>query len=102
MVPVIYFNWVNTAGGVGFDLGMDVAVDILGQVISAGLFRGNSSFTGGTNIQNLQALGDRDIFIDVFERSGNLLNVFSLSSAGVDNVNAFYFNQKFGSLFNRF
>ena len=93
------FNWVNTAGGVGFDLGMDVAVDMLDQVICTGLFRSNSSFSGGANMQNLQALGDRDIFIDVFESSGNLLYVFPLSSVGVDNVNAFYYDRKYGSLF---
>ncbi len=87
------FNWVNSAGGTGLDMGLDVAIDAFGNVINTGLFRGNSSFSGGSATQNLFALGDRDIYIDLFESSGDLLSVFAIGSFGVDNVRAFYFDR---------
>jgi Secretion system C-terminal sorting domain/PKD-like domain len=93
------FNWVNTAGGTGFDMGADVSVDSYGNVIGTGMFRLNSIFQGGLFSKNLVALGDRDIFIDYFNDSGKLLNVFPIGSIGVDNVNTFYFDKNSSALF---
>lgn len=93
------FNWVNTAGGIGFDMGADVLVDSYGNVVGTGMFRSNSIFQGGMGSKNLIALGDRDVYIDYFDASGNLLNVFPIGSVGVDNVNTFYYDTNAGSLF---
>jgi hypothetical protein len=96
---LLNYNWVNSAGGVGFDLGVDVSVDSYGGVISTGLFRANSLFQGGLGSKNLIAMGDRDIFVEFFDASGNLKNVFPIGSVGVDNVNAFYYDKISNALF---
>ncbi|MBK7966357.1 MAG: hypothetical protein IPK10_14455 [Bacteroidetes bacterium] len=93
------FNWVNTAGGIGNDMGMDVGIDQYGFVVSTGMFRSNSTFSGGAVVKNLVALGDRDIYLDRFDSTGKLINAFPISSSGVENSHTFYLNNKNNSLY---
>ena len=93
------FIWVNSAGGIGMDMGMDVGVDQYGFVVSTGMFRSNSTFSGGGVVENLIALGDRDIYLDRFDSTGRLINAFSISSIGVENSHTFYLNNKSNSVY---
>jgi hypothetical protein len=93
------FIWVNTAGGIGNDIGMDVGIDQYGFVVSTGMFRSSSTFSGGGVIKNLVALGDRDIYLDRFDSTGKLIHVFPISSVGVENSHTFYLNNKNNSLY---
>lgn len=93
------FDWANTGGGVGNDMGMDVGVDHFGFVVNTGMFRLSSTFSGGGVVQNLVALGDRDIFLDRFDSTGKLIYVFPISSFGTENSHTFYLNNKNSSVY---
>lgn len=58
------FVWVGKLGGTGDELGMGIAVDVVGTVYLAGEFAGTTDFDPGPGTYNLSSIaGDYDAFV---------------------------------------
>jgi hypothetical protein len=80
------YLWVEQSGGTGADVGMDISIDDNHRIVATGLFRSTSVFNGGGNSISLSAAGDRDIYVSFIDSSGYLIEVFPVSSIGVENI----------------
>lgn len=72
--------WQQSAGGGFSDLGLSVATDGTGNVISAGSFQGRANF-GGTSVVTA---GMTDIYLAKYDPSGTMLWVKSAGGNGFD------------------
>ncbi|MDJ1483755.1 SBBP repeat-containing protein [Cytophagaceae bacterium YF14B1] len=73
------FIWTKQAGGTGDDLGIEIAVDDLGNSYVTGQIQGSTMF--GTT--NLVSAGGNDIFIAKYDPSGNVL--WAIRAGGTSN-----------------
>jgi hypothetical protein len=78
------FVWGKRMGGSGADRGQAIAVDIDGNVYSAGYFSGTVDFDPGDGTANIRSAGGKDIFISKLDPSGNAPLVAAVS-AGAEN-----------------
>jgi len=60
------FQWANTGGGTGQDMGYGIDVDILGNVYTTGSYSGSVNFGS----QNLTGMGGNDMFLVKYNSSG--------------------------------
>jgi hypothetical protein len=72
--------WARRAGGADDDQGRAVAADGAGNVLVAGLFKGQLSF----DHTNVVSLGAQDAFVAKVDPRGNLLWVRTAGGAGLD------------------
>ena len=68
------FLWAKTWGGtVGNNPGVCVAVDLSGNALVTGMFRGGFDFDPGTGIDNHVAQGSMDVYVSKFDSSGDFV-----------------------------
>jgi len=65
--------WARSMGGTSEDIGSSVALDASGNVYTTGYFRGTADLDPGAGTNNLASAGDRDIFIQKMDGSGNFV-----------------------------
>jgi hypothetical protein len=62
--------WARSLGGTDYDYGLDVAVDVAGNVYTTGFFGGTADFDPGAGIYDLTG-GFRDVFVSKLDAAGN-------------------------------
>src|SRR5690606_1414173 len=67
------FVWAKSMGGINWDYGYSVAVDVSGNVYTTGSFRETVDFDPGAGIYNLTSQGGTDIFIQKLDADGNFV-----------------------------
>jgi hypothetical protein len=65
--------WAKAMGGTPHDYGYSITTDASGNVYTTGTFFGIVDFDPSSGTTNLTSAGDRDIFIQKLDASGNLL-----------------------------
>lgn len=73
-------EWVRQAGGQGYDKGANITLDINENILIAGFFTGEAAF-GDTTITSD---GYRDIFIAMYDKSGNFQWVTQISTTNTN------------------
>ncbi len=63
------FLWAQQAGGIGFDMGLGISADGIGNVYVTGYFNSTASIGDST----FTSLGVEDIFIAKYDQSGNFI-----------------------------
>ena len=63
------FQWVEQAGGTGYEHGEGIAVDINGNIYVSGNFNGTATFGGIV----LTSYGNEDIFVAKYDTNGNVI-----------------------------
>jgi len=66
------FLWAARVGGTGFDNGLDIAVDAIGNIFLSGPFSGTADFDPGPGTFNLTSAGSGDGFAAKFGSAGHL------------------------------
>lgn len=72
--------WVKQAGSDDYDESASITTDNLDNVYVTGYFKGTAAFGGSS----LTSYGERDIFINKYDSSGNLIWVKQAGSSGDD------------------
>ena len=67
------FEWVNSAGGSGYDNGNSITTDVYGNVVVVGSFRNSVDFDPGADPLILTSNGDTDGFVQKLNTYGNLI-----------------------------
>ncbi len=77
------FVWAKSmGGGAGFDVGRDIAVDLIGNVYTTGDFYGAADFDSGVGTFSLISAGSSDIFVSKLDGNGDF--VWAKSMSGMD------------------
>ncbi len=83
----LVLEWATQIKGDGSHRHASITTDSEGNVITAGIFKGNTDFDPSGAVFNLASIGNqRDIFIQKLDNDRNLLWAISLGSTGVDDV----------------
>jgi len=77
------FIWAKRMGGTSGEQVKSIAIDISGNIYSAGAFQATSDFDPGTQVFNLTSAGDWDIFISKLDNFGNF--VWAKAMGGINN-----------------
>jgi hypothetical protein len=75
------WQWVKDEGGLDFEEGSDVAIDVLGNLYLAGNFDSESLTFGSTVLSNK---GESDIFLTKYDKYGNVIWAKSAGGHGDD------------------
>lgn len=67
------YLWTKTFGGNLFDIGNSINVDASGNVYNSGFFYNTVDFNPGSGIYNMTSNGQRDIYIQKLDASGNFV-----------------------------
>lgn len=77
LMNVIYsqnFSWAKSIGGAsGNDVGSSILMDRSGNIYTTGYFNGTVDFDPGTGINNLDAVGSKDMFISKLTNGGGFV-----------------------------
>ncbi len=76
--------WAKSMGGSNFDYGIDITVDVNGNVFTTGVFKGTVDFDPGTGTFNLTSNGQYDAFVQKLNVSGNLEWAISFGGSDFD------------------
>jgi hypothetical protein len=79
------FVWAKSMGGLNFDEGKSIFVDVAGNIYTTGLFGKTADFDPGPSVFNLTAAGIWDVFITKLDSSGNLVWTKGMGSTLNDN-----------------
>ncbi len=82
------FLWARSFGSTEDDRSVAIAVDDLGNVYTAGMFRGSGDFDPGAGTATLTATGSADIFIQKLDPGGNFVWAKSFGGSAADTVSA--------------
>lgn len=77
-------QWARTAGGTGYDTGLDLAFDANGNVYATGFFEGTVDFDPSANTVPLTSAGGHDIFVTKMDALGNLMWAKSMGGGSDD------------------
>jgi uncharacterized repeat protein (TIGR01451 family) len=67
------YAWAKQIGGVGDELGGNIAVDAAGNVYTTGDFTGTVDFDSGPGTFNLTSVGSYDVFVSKLDKDGALV-----------------------------
>jgi Secretion system C-terminal sorting domain/Beta-propeller repeat len=79
------FIWAKNVGSWLYDQGCSIAVDVTGNVYTAGLFQNTGDFDPGPGVFNLTSAGMQDIFFLKLDASGNFIWALRFGSGINDN-----------------
>lgn len=80
--------WVKQMGGTSADMGMAIAVDLAGNVYTAGGFVGTVDFNPGAATNNqTSSSGSQDAFVQKLNSLGNYVWAYKLGNSNVDIAN---------------
>lgn len=80
--------WVKQMGGTGADVGMAIAVDLAGNVYTAGSFVGVVDFNPGAPTNNQSsASGSQDAFVQKLNTAGNYVWAYKMGNSNIDIAN---------------
>lgn len=79
------FAWAKSMGAGVFDNGQSLALDVSGNVYTAGTFKGTVDFNPGAAVFNLTSTTNGDVFISKLDASGNFIWAKSMGGTGVEN-----------------
>jgi len=77
----VNFEWAKRIGGTGRDKGQSITVDALGNIYTIGTFEDTVDFDPGPALNNLIAVGEKDIFVCKSDVLGNLIWAKSMGGA---------------------
>lgn len=77
------FKWATQFGGVSLSRGESIAINSNGDIFTVGVFSGTADFDPSSNIQNLTAVGNNDIFISKLDSTGSFIFAKKISPTGV-------------------
>lgn len=80
------FEWANSTGGSGTDIGIATTTDTNGNTYVAGYFQNTADFDPGTGTNNITSNGGNDIFIQKFDPNGNSIWVITLGGNNNERV----------------
>jgi len=78
------FQWVKGAGSTGYDKGVSITTDDVGNIYSTGSFQNTVDFNPGSGVTNLTAEGDRDIYIQKLDGNGGFVWAKSIGGTSID------------------
>lgn len=78
--------WVKQMGGRGFEYGISIKTDAVGNVYTAGYFQNTVDFDPGSGIVNLTSNGKFDVFVQKLDPSGGFLWAKQIGGTGDDRV----------------
>lgn len=78
------FLWARKMGGSNQDVGLSIAIDQFGNVISTGRFQGTGDFDPGIGVIQLSSVSANDVFIQKMDSTGNFLWAKSMGGSGSD------------------
>ena len=76
--------WAISAGGTGSETGLDFDFDNHGNIYVVGTFDATFDIDSSTAVNNMTAQGSEDIFVAVYDTSGQYLRAFSIGGTGED------------------
>jgi len=77
-------DWASAVGGTGDEEGAGVAVDAAGNTHITGTFEGTVDFDPGTGVTDLTSNGGGDVFVAVYDPTGNLIHAKGIGGTGFD------------------
>jgi len=81
-------GWARTWGGQSDDLAIDLVLDNLGRVLVLGAFYDTADFDPGPGVDEHSAVGDRDVFLSMFDLVGNHLRTVTFGGEFYENAYA--------------
>jgi hypothetical protein len=78
------FVWVKQLGGIDSDGAQSMAVDVSGNVFTAGYFKGTADFDPGAGTFDFTSAGDYDIFVSKLDASGNFVWAKQMGGSSYD------------------
>ena len=81
------FLWARAFGGDEDDEGVAIGVDSAGHVYTVGFFRSTGDFDPGAGTTELTSAGNRDIFVQKMDASGNFLWAKAIGGSDRDEGN---------------
>ncbi len=81
------FVWAKRMGGTAADEGLEIAVDGPGNIYCTGIFSGTADFDPGAGVTNLTSVGNRDIYVQKLDSTGNFQWAKSMGSSLQDSGN---------------
>ena len=91
------FAWARKTGGPNSDKGYSVAVDDAGHIYTTGYFNGTASF--GQSSTTLTSAGGKDIFIQEFDTTGNIVWAKNFGGSS-DDVSWYISTDNAGNIYN--
>ena len=76
--------WVCSMGGTSTDQGNSIAIDATGNTYTTGYFQGTSDFDPGAGVYALSSEGNKDIFVQKLDSTGDFEWAMSIGSASND------------------
>lgn len=78
------FIWVKSIGGIGHDHANSIALDFSGNIYISGFYNNVVDFDPGSNIFNLTASGNGDVFVLKIDSSGNFIWAKGIGGSNYD------------------
>jgi hypothetical protein len=82
------FQWVKTWGGVSGDVGYDVEIDKMGNILVAGIFRGTVNFDTVTGPDIHVSTGGSDCALTKYTPDGDYIGTITWGGSGSDEASA--------------
>ncbi len=78
------FVGAKRIGGMGYDVGNSIALDVSGNIFTTGYFEETVDFDPGAGIRNLDSAGDRDVFVSKLDNTGLFVGAKRMGGTGED------------------
>lgn len=82
------FIWAKCVGGPAADGGLDISIDLVGNVYITGIFYSTADFDPGPGSYTMTSAGDNDAFILKLSNFGNFISAIQFGNAGFDYGNS--------------
>ncbi len=82
------YEWAKSIGGMFEDEGNSISIDASGNVYTTGYFQGTVDFDPGEGTFNLTSAGDKDIFVQKMDNSGNFVWAKNFGGPSADEGNS--------------
>jgi hypothetical protein len=80
------FLWAKSIGGVENEFCSSITLDVNNNIYALGTFSGTVDFDPSVSVANKTSNGGKDIFIEKFDNSGNMVWINTFGGAGNENT----------------